>query len=172
MNNVEGLWQEFVNMQKEDQEALFKQYGDEFQNVTALAAEVAAENLSHFLDAVEGRGIMQPDGTVHKYAEGGLVDFTGPAWVDGSKTAPEAFLDPEDTANIGMLAQGLRAMVGNIFNRDNTSSAELSDVSTLNIEEFNINVGLGSNMIDTGKDIADGFMKAIRELGININKQG
>lgn len=172
MNNVEGLWQEFVNMQKEDQEALFKQYGDEFQNVTALAAEVAAENLSHFLDAVEGRGIMQPDGTVHKYAEGGLVDFTGPAWVDGSKTSPEAFLDPEDTANIGMLAQGLRAMVGNIFNRDNTSSAELSDVSTLNIEEFNINVGLGSNMIDTGKDIADGFMKAIRELGININKQG
>lgn len=172
MNNVEGLWQEFVNMQKEDQEALFKQYGDEFQNVTALAAEVAAENLSHFLDAVEGRGIMQPDGTVHKYAEGGLVDFTGPAWVDGSKTSPEAFLDPEDTANIGMLAQGLRAMVGNIFNRDATSSAELSDVSTLNIEEFNINVGLGSNMIDTGKDIADGFMKAIRELGININKQG
>ena len=173
MNNVEGLWQEFVNMQKEDQEALFKQYGDEFQNVTALAAEVAAENLSHFLDAVEGRGIMQPDGTVHKYAEGGLVDFTGPAWVDGSKTAPEAFLDPEDTANIGMLAQGLRAMVGNIFNKDNnTNSADLNDVSTLNIEEFNINVGLGSNMIDTGKDIADGFMKAIRELGININKQG
>ena len=173
MNNVEGLWQEFVNMQKEDQEALFKQYGEEFQNVTALAAEVAAENLSHFLDAVEGRGIMQPDGTVHKYAEGGLVDFTGPAWVDGSKTAPEAFLDPEDTANIGMLAQGLRAMVGNIFNKDNnTNSADLADVSTLNIEEFNINVGLAGNMIETGKDIADGFMKAIRDLGININKQG
>lgn len=31
------------------------------------------------------------------FAEGGLVDFTGPAWVDGTKTRPEAFLDADDT---------------------------------------------------------------------------
>ena len=29
---------------------------------------------------------------------GGLVDFTGPAWVDGTKSKPEAFLSAEDTA--------------------------------------------------------------------------
>ena len=32
------------------------------------------------------------------FASGGLVDFTGPAWVDGSKSKPEAFLSAEDTA--------------------------------------------------------------------------
>jgi hypothetical protein len=33
----------------------------------------------------------------NKYASGGLVDYTGPAWVDGSSTRPEAFLSADDT---------------------------------------------------------------------------
>ena len=32
-----------------------------------------------------------------QYDNGGLVDFTGPAWVDGTKAKPEAFLSAEDT---------------------------------------------------------------------------
>lgn len=32
-----------------------------------------------------------------QYDNGGLVDFTGPAWVDGTKAKPEAFLNAEDT---------------------------------------------------------------------------
>lgn len=32
------------------------------------------------------------------FADGGLVNFTGPAWVDGTKSKPEAFLSAEDTA--------------------------------------------------------------------------
>lgn len=43
------------------------------------------------------------DITTHRYAQGGMVDYTGPAWVDGSKSKPEAFLDPEDTQNIAEL---------------------------------------------------------------------
>jgi hypothetical protein len=35
---------------------------------------------------------------VEKFEQGGLVDFTGPAWVDGTKTKPEAFLSADDTA--------------------------------------------------------------------------
>ena len=38
-----------------------------------------------------------------KFASGGLVDYTGPAWVDGSKAKPEAFLSAADTANIAKL---------------------------------------------------------------------
>ena len=37
---------------------------------------------------------------VSGFASGGLVDYTGPAWVDGTKTRPEAFLDATDTVNI------------------------------------------------------------------------
>ncbi|MDO4733594.1 MAG: hypothetical protein Q4B50_08810 [Bacillota bacterium] len=41
------------------------------------------------------------------YKKGGLVDFTGPAWVDGTKSNPEAFLNPVQTKNIGLLASAL-----------------------------------------------------------------
>lgn len=34
------------------------------------------------------------------YKSGGMVDYTGPAWVDGTPRKPEAFLSAEDTANI------------------------------------------------------------------------
>lgn len=35
--------------------------------------------------------------TYGQYASGGLVDYTGPAWVDGTKRKPEAFLDAATT---------------------------------------------------------------------------
>ena len=49
-------------------------------------------------------------GKVSKYKEGGLVDYTGLAWVDGVKSKPEAFLDAEDTQNIASLRDMLRAL--------------------------------------------------------------
>ena len=44
------------------------------------------------------------------YATGGLVDYTGPAWVDGTKTRPEAFLNPKQTDIIGRLAAALQGI--------------------------------------------------------------
>ena len=35
-----------------------------------------------------------------QYATGGLADFTGPAWLDGSKSSPELVLNPHDTKNM------------------------------------------------------------------------
>ena len=55
-------------------------------------------------------------GWVHKqyltpYATGGLADFTGPAWLDGSKAHPELVLNARDTENFiqlkNILADGL-----------------------------------------------------------------
>lgn len=37
---------------------------------------------------------------VTKYAAGGLVDYTGPAWVDGTVTQPELMLNASDTQKI------------------------------------------------------------------------
>ena len=34
-----------------------------------------------------------------RYANGGLADFTGPAWLDGTKSSPELVLNAEDTKN-------------------------------------------------------------------------
>ena len=44
------------------------------------------------------------------YKEGGIVDHTGLAWVDGTKTKPEAFLDAKDTENVSDLTSTLRKM--------------------------------------------------------------
>ena len=41
----------------------------------------------------------------YAFAEGGLVNYTGPAWVDGSRSKPEAFLSSEDTRRIGEAAR-------------------------------------------------------------------
>lgn len=39
-------------------------------------------------------------GDVKAYAKGGLVDSTGLAWLDGTKTKPEMVLKPQDTENL------------------------------------------------------------------------
>jgi hypothetical protein len=44
-----------------------------------------------------------------QYKTGGMVDFTGPAWVDGTKSRPEAFLSANDTQLIASLRDVLRA---------------------------------------------------------------
>jgi TP901 family phage tail tape measure protein len=53
-----------------------------------------------------------------KYATGGMVDYTGPAWVDGTKTKPEAFLSAADTANIAKL----RDILSKVFDSPKSSS--------------------------------------------------
>lgn len=40
----------------------------------------------------------------YQYKKGGLASYTGPAWVDGTPTRPEAFLNADDTARIGEAA--------------------------------------------------------------------
>lgn len=41
------------------------------------------------------------------YATGGYVKYTGPAWVDGTKSKPEAFLSAADTRNFEVLKEVL-----------------------------------------------------------------
>lgn len=45
---------------------------------------------------------------IKAYKNGGLVDYTGLAWVDGSKGNPEAFLDSEDRQNLVNLTDFLK----------------------------------------------------------------
>ena len=53
-----------------------------------------------------------------KYATGGIVDYTGPAWVDGTPSKPEAFLSSSDTSNIAKLTD----VLSKVFSASKTSS--------------------------------------------------
>ena len=46
------------------------------------------------------------------YETGGLVDYTGPAWVDGTKENPELMLNATDTQNMLAAVQTVRALDG------------------------------------------------------------
>ena len=61
-------------------------------------------------------GIVGPEtaAAFKRYATGGYVDYTGPAWVDGSPSKPEAILSAKDTQNFIQLKQLIAAMMDRI----------------------------------------------------------
>ena len=61
--------------------------------------------------------LIQSNRSLIGFKKGGIVDFTGPAMVHGSKSKPESFLDAEDTKNIANLRDFLREL--NISNKPN-----------------------------------------------------
>ena len=61
--------------------------------------------------------LIQSNRSLIGFKKGGIVDFTGPAMVHGSKSRPESFLDAEDTKNIANLRDFLREL--NLSNKPN-----------------------------------------------------
>lgn len=94
------------------------------------------------------------------YATGGLVDYTGPAWVDGTPEKPEAFLSAEDTARIGNAANIL-ANLPFLNPTDNVSTTNntYGDTSV----EININI----ESISSPDDI-DALMDRLKEEVVSI----
>lgn len=123
----------------------------------------------------EVEGVAAELGLIPQYAEGGLVDFTGPAWVDGTKTRPEAFLDSFDTANIQALTTVLDSIFGLGLSMDEIKAAlavEDGDISSVNIESINIHTDSLNNDQDfrtAGNLLAREFAKVIQERGLNVN---
>ena len=58
-----------------------------------------------------------------KYAQGGLADFTGPAWLDGTKSKPEVVLNAADSANFIQLRDILRNLLPGITNTNTSHDA-------------------------------------------------
>lgn len=56
------------------------------------------------------------------YATGGLADFTGPAWLDGTKSRPELVLNQQDTANF----IALKDILSDVLGGKNTTSSKSS----------------------------------------------
>ena len=92
-----------------------------------------------------------------KFAKGGLVDFTGPAWVDGSKSRPEAFLSAEDTAMLkskifsnsdGSLKALVAALEAITSNTSKYSAPEASSSIIIQNAQVNIQPGTISNDYD------------------------
>lgn len=87
------------------------------------------------------------------YKKGGIVDYTGPAWVDGTKTQPEAFLNPYQTQQIGALAEALDSKSINSANMN----------SNVTFGSINFNVASMSSAAD-GKKALEMFVQGANDL--------
>ena len=87
------------------------------------------------------------------YKKGGLVNYTGPAWVDGTTDEPEAFLSAEDTKRIGAAAELLASLPffsGGSINNSVNNGDSLIEVH-INIENISSDVDL-DNALDKMKN--------------------
>ena len=99
--------------------------------------------------------------SVFKYKEGGLVNYTGPAWVDGSPDRPEAFLDSEDTARIGEAAKILADIPWMDRDTDNAS------VVTNNGGDVSVEINLNIDHISSDTDI-DEMIQRVKDEIVNV----
>lgn len=94
---------------------------------------------------------------------GGLVDYTGPTWVDGTPNKPEAFLSAEDTARIGAAAKLLADLP--VFN--STSNAE-NAVAT-NIGDTSIEIHINIESISDDYDV-DQMIERVKQDIVDVAK--
>ena len=92
-----------------------------------------------------------------KYATGGLADFTGPAWMDGTPSAPELVLNTTDTANF----IALKDILSEIMRGSHERAADQSATNGNNY--YDIKVEVDSIDSDYGVDQAADRIKELIE---------
>ena len=97
---------------------------------------------------------------ISKYATGGLVNYTGPAWVDGTPTKPEAFLNAQDTQRIGEAAKILAQIPA--------LNGASENVST-NIGDTTIEIHINVENIDSDYDV-DQMIERVKNDIIDVSK--
>lgn len=116
------------------------QYGD--------AALANAQTYATNMKKIAGMNVTGPT----KYAQGGIADFTGPAWLDGSPSAPERILSPLQTQLFeDMVAslQQIKVKVPNFFTPDGIQTGTAGQ----NFAFGDINISVDS--LDNDADLND-----------------
>ena len=87
-----------------------------------------------------------------RYKEGGLVNYTGPAWVDGTPSTPEAFLSAEDTRNFQELAKILQSVLN--FDKAPVATSE-KDKIQIKSGDTNIEIHIEVDKIDSEESMEE-----------------
>ena len=111
-----------------------------------------AKSSSYFYKAFE-----KVYGKWSKFASGGLADYTGPAWLDGTPTKPELVLNSKDTENFLIL----RDILGDVISSAQTGSNSYAT------NEFNIHVNV--DKIANDYDVDKMITKIKKEITKSAN---
>jgi hypothetical protein len=87
-----------------------------------------------------------------RYKEGGLVKYTGPAWVDGTPSTPEAFLSADDTRNFQELAKILQSVLN--FDKAPVATTE-KDKIQIKSGDTNIEIHIKVDKIDSEESMEE-----------------
>ena len=92
------------------------------------------------------------------YKTGGLADFTGPAWLDGTKARPELVLNAKDTQNFIQL----KDILASVMERGSTSNA-----STENNGDITYDIDINVESIGSDYDVEQVANKIKSMIGDN-----
>ena len=111
----------YKRLSKSDKNYLSKGLNDLIEDKKINAKK--KDSLSTKVKAAEKKaGVKKPNGTwdaagakkikkkFPKYAMGGIADFTGPAWLDGTPSKPELILNAQDSKNFILLKDALSSI--------------------------------------------------------------
>ena len=102
----------------------------------------------------------------NRYASGGMVDYTGPAWVDGTKSRPEAFLNANQTSLIGSFAKSLERLSGT------TSGPAFQGIGDCTIDITIGSIGKDYDINQAIAKVKDEIVRSTEYRNVNILKRG
>ena len=107
---------------------------------------------------------------VKQYATGGLIDYTGPAWVDGTRTKPEAFLSAIDTEMIQSLTKALNFIRIDPWTLPNPDmfANNSSTVGDINITINQAELKDDADYEDVARRVGKAFTKELSKNGFNL----
>ena len=111
------------------------------EKIGAGAGQEVQTRINKIANKSVGTGKAQKDLTEYyygKFKQGGLADFTGPAWLDGTKSRPEVVLDAQDSRNFIQLRDILSSVLNN-GSFSNTSTENNGDITydiDINVESI------------------------------------
>lgn len=115
-------------------------------NKDRLASSFGGDTFIKAYNSVYGSGQYKKHagkGTPYSYKTGGLADYTGPAWLDGTPSKPELVLNAADTKNF----LALKDVLSRAVHSSNSVSNSYGDATY----EININVDHLNNDYDVDK---------------------
>lgn len=150
-------------IEKEDLDSWLNLFGMERKNVKNNLSTLSKKQLEHYLamkmDYDHQVMLNQRDAVPNAFAKGGLVDFTGPAWVDGTKRAPEAFLSAEDTKRIGEAAKLLATSP--LFNN---TSWEKNDITNNTVGDTVIDIHVNIENVSSDYDVDQAIERVKQDI--------
>lgn len=157
------------------------------------AAQAAGTRITNMLAQLDSSITEQRKKTIEKtaksglkvYERGGLIDFTGPAWVDGTKKKPEGILNAEQLEMlrnsvltrrnpIAALLADYGDTIGNTANATTYNTIDHGMVSIDHVD-VNLNIAKVSNDYDSrriGQNVMDEMVKIAKKTKVNSLSRG